>query len=359
MTRTVQAATSAAPLVEEALVFGCEGDHLVAVLTRPPAGADEALAGTALLIIVGGPQYRAGSHRQYVQLARAAATAGATAMRFDTRGMGDSTGAQRTLEEIEYDLAAAVDALVTAAPHVKRVALWGLCGGASAALLHWRQWQDSRVQGMVLVNPWVRSEETLARTRVKHYYLKRLQERSFWAKLFSGRVAGQAVAELVANLRMAARAGKAGPGSDPVKPAQQVQGLPHAAAHVPLSPEALARDKTERSLQLRMAQAWAHFTGPKLLVLSGNDYTAKEFLETAQTDALWRSNLHGPGVQRLDLAEADHTFSTAQTQQTVEQQTVQWLRSWAATPAVKPAAVTSTAVTSTAVTSTAAQARAR
>jgi uncharacterized protein len=338
MTHTVQAATSAPPLVEQALVFGCEGDHLVGVITRPPVGADAALADTALLIIVGGPQYRAGSHRQYVQLARAAATAGATAMRFDTRGMGDSTGAQRTLEEIEYDLAAAVDALVTAAPHVKRVALWGLCGGASAALLHWRQWQDSRVQGMVLVNPWVRSEETLARTRVKHYYLKRLQERSFWAKLFSGRVAGQAVAELVANLRMAARAGKAGPA--PVEPAQQAQ----ASTHTPLSPKALARDKTERSLQLRMAQAWAHFQGPKLLVLSGNDYTAKEFLETAQTDALWRSNLNGPGVQRLDLAEADHTFSTAHTQQTVEQQTVQWLRSWAATPAVKPAVVNAAAV---------------
>ncbi len=331
MSGSAQAAAKGQPLLEEAIVFGCEGEHLVGVLTRPPEPTNGVLADTALLIIVGGPQYRAGSHRQYVQLARAVAAAGATAMRFDTRGMGDSTGAQRTLEEIEYDVAAAVDALVAAAPHIKRVALWGLCGGASAALLHWRQWQDSRVQGMVLVNPWVQSAETLARTRVQHYYLRRLRERSFWAKLFSGRVAGQALTELWANLRMAMQAGKNQSGS--VKPDLPTQEIA-SAAHTPLSPEALARDKLERPLQLRMAQAWAHFKGPKLLVLSGNDYTAKEFLVTAQTDALWRSNLSAPSVQRLDLAEADHTFSTAQTQQTVEQQTVQWLRSWATKPAV-------------------------
>jgi uncharacterized protein len=347
---------AAAHPVEEALVFGCEGDRMVGVLTRPAASsapssaapsktaAAAALAGTGLLIIVGGPQYRAGSHRQYVQLARAVAAAGATAMRFDTRGMGDSTGEPRSLDEIEYDVAAAVQALVTAAPHIQRVALWGLCGGASAALLHWRQWQDSRVQGMVLVNPWVRSEETLARTRVKHYYLKRLQERSFWAKLFSGQVAAKAVAELLANLRLAARAGKTGASGGAAAAAAPVL-APPAGGFVPPSPEGLAHDRLAVPLQLRMAQAWAHFSGPKLLVLSGNDYTAKEFLETAQTDALWRSNLALPSVQRLDMPGADHTFSTAQAQHTIEEQTVQWLRSWAAqapksaTPASTPNAV--------------------
>jgi uncharacterized protein len=344
---------AAAHPVEEALVFGCEGDRLVGVLTRPAALAvtaaetatetatATALATSAVLIIVGGPQYRAGSHRQYVQLARAVAAAGATAMRFDTRGMGDSTGEPRSLDEIEHDVAAAVQALVTAAPHIERVALWGLCGGASAALLHWRQWQDSRVQGMVLVNPWVRSEETLARTRVKHYYLKRLQERSFWTKLFSGQVAGKAVAELLANLRLAARAGKTG-ASDGAAAAAAPAPAPPVGSFVPPSPEAWAHDRLAVPLQRRMAEAWAHFSGPKLLVLSGNDYTAKEFLETAQTDALWRSNLALPSVQRLDMPGADHTFSTAQAQHTVEEQTVQWLRSWAAVaPTAAPASATS------------------
>jgi uncharacterized protein len=327
-------------VTEEALVFGCHGERLVGVLTRPTAPAASAsaaavaLATTAMVIIVGGPQYRAGSHRQFVQLARAVAAAGVTVLRFDTRGMGDSTSGQRTLDEIEDDVAAAIEALCCAAPHVTRVALWGLCGGASAALLHWRQWQDQRVQGMVLVNPWVQSAETLARTRVKHYYLKRLQERSFWAKLVSGQVATKAIAELLANLRLATRVGKNGAhianGADnPVSASTAVA----AGQFVPLSPEALALDKTQRPLQQRMAQAFAHFAGPKLLVLSGNDYTAKEFLEAAQTDALWRSNVALPSVQRLDIPGADHTFSTAQAQLTVEVQTVQWLRSWAAAAA--------------------------
>jgi hypothetical protein len=40
--------------------------------------------------------------------------------------------------------------------------------------------------GLVIVNPWVRSEETLARVHVKHYYARRLLQAEFWRKLGSG-----------------------------------------------------------------------------------------------------------------------------------------------------------------------------
>ena len=48
-----------------------------------------------VLIVTGGPQYRAGSHRQFVLLARFLAARGMAVLRFDYRGMGDSEGAPR------------------------------------------------------------------------------------------------------------------------------------------------------------------------------------------------------------------------------------------------------------------------
>ncbi len=307
---------------EQALVFACEGEHLLAVLTPPapdaPAAAD--LADVGVVIIVGGPQYRAGSHRQYVQLARSLAGQGAAALRFDTRGMGDSSGAQRTLEEIEPDVGAAIDALQAARPAVQRVVLWGLCGGASAALLYWRWAQDPRVSGMVLVNPWVRSDESLARTHLKHYYLKRLGQRSFWAKLFSGRVAGKALADLLHNLKLAR-----GVAQGVVRSSAPVATVPGPGAATSAARGRKLPDDSGRPLQLRMAQAWQHHPGPKLVILSGNDYTAKEFLETASTDALWRTNLAQSNVSRFDVEGADHTFSDPAAQRAVEGRTISWL----------------------------------
>lgn len=287
---------------EQALVFECQGEALVGVLSLV-SGAEQAASDTAVLVIVGGPQYRVGSHRQYVQLTRYLAAQGVPAMRFDVRGMGDSPGAQLNFEEINDDIAAAISALQSALPTVKRVALWGLCGGASAALLYWRATRDARVQGMVLVNPWVRSEVTLARTQVKHYYLKRLMERSFWLKLLRGGVAGKALADLCNNLRLASQ-------------------------KTPTARNQAGAVRDDASLQERMADGWARFAGPTLLILSGNDYTAKEFVETASGDARWLKNLGLPGVTRLDVVGADHTFSQSASQRQVEEATVHWLMSW-------------------------------
>ena len=56
--------------LERALVFECEGEQLVGIVAAPEA------ARVGVLVIVGGPQYRAGSHRQYVLLSRRLASAG-------------------------------------------------------------------------------------------------------------------------------------------------------------------------------------------------------------------------------------------------------------------------------------------
>jgi hypothetical protein len=67
---------------ERALAFPCGEDWLYGVLSLPqqpnPRG---------VLVIVGGPQYRAGSHRQFTLLARSLAAGGTPVMRFDYRAI--------------------------------------------------------------------------------------------------------------------------------------------------------------------------------------------------------------------------------------------------------------------------------
>lgn len=77
---------------EQAAVFK-SGTNALLGITSLPASTPVPSASTGVVIIVGGPQYRAGSHRQFVLLARALATAGYPVLRFDYSGMGDSDGA--------------------------------------------------------------------------------------------------------------------------------------------------------------------------------------------------------------------------------------------------------------------------
>lgn len=307
------------PVQEQAWCMPCGEDHLLGVFSEPAAAASEAVAAApgapatsgrlGALIVVGGPQYRAGSHRQFVHWARALAAGGVPTLRFDVRGMGDSSGAQRAFTDLSEDIGAAIDALLAHRPDLDGVALCALCDGASAALLYLHERRDPRIAALVLLNPWVRSDQTLARTMVRHYYLQRLLDRGFWAKLLRGQVAAKAVRELWGHLRQArqgspgatSKAGDSGPGADAHRPYQD-----------------------------RMALALQHNPRPMLLVLCGEDYTAKEFIEHTGDAPLWRSVLEVPGVQRLDLPTADHTLSAAADRATLHQASLAWLADLAA-----------------------------
>ncbi len=276
---------------ETPITFYCGHDQLVGVVTRPPASRPR--SGLGVLVVVGGPQYRAGSHRQFVQLARRFAEEGHIVMRFDVRGMGDSTGNQRAFTDLDDDIDAAVSALSGFAGHLYGVVLWGLCDGASAALLYLSARADARVKGVCLLNPWVRSEQTLARVHVRHYYLRRFADPAFWRKLIRGGVGFQAISDLLLNLR-AARA------------------RPAASANLPF--------------QDRMADGLARFGGLALVLLSEDDHTAQEFRMLARSSATWRMACGNINFQQCDVAGADHTLSERQARRNAEQAMLDWLR---------------------------------
>ncbi len=284
---------------EETTCFTCEGEHLMGIVARP-----EQPASVGVVVIVGGPQYRAGSHRQFVLLSRALAASGIAVLRFDYRGMGDSEGDLRDFEAVSSDVRAAIDALQKSVPTVNRIALWGLCDGASAALLYCHQTNDPRVAGLCLLNPWVRSVESLARTQVKHYYAQRLMQREFWGKLLRGGVALKALAGLMANLRVA------------------LLGAGASASSPSATPQ---NGRKSEPFQTQMAISWNNFPGRIALILSGNDYTAKEFLEHLQQEKQWGEAMNHPRLARHDLPDADHTFSTHSDRQTAEALTLTWL----------------------------------
>jgi uncharacterized protein len=273
---------------EEALVFDCEEDPLVGIVSH-----SEAPGRIGVVILVGGPQYRAGSHRQFTLLARHLALQGIPAFRFDYRGMGDAGGDRRPFDAVDDDLRAAISAFMAAEPRIRGVVIWGLCDAASATLMYAPT--DSRVKGLVLLNPWVRDAQTQAVTQMKHYYLKRLMDRAFWRKVLRGGVQWRASA---GSLLQTSRAVFDGRRSAP---------LDH------------------RSFQDRMLAGWGQFQGPSLLVMSGRDLTAREFAEYSAAREPWRKRLASGTVTRVDIPEADHTFSTRELRDRVAAETVAWV----------------------------------
>ncbi len=285
-------------LNEQAVVFDCRGEALMGVLHAPEVPAD-----IGVVVVVGGPQYRGGSHRQFVHLARALCRAGHVVLRFDVRGMGDSQGAQRPFDQLDDDVAAAIDTLLARAQGVSRVVLWGLCDGASAAWLYVQTTADPRVAGVCAVNPWVRSPEGLARMHVKHYYVQRVLSGAFWSKLLRGDVGWRALRGLAGALKTAW-----GPASAPSGSSD--------GSGSSVSPD----------FRQRMAEGCARCSpGSVLLVLSGNDYTAKEFTEHVSTSLPWQEALRICAAQHCDLPGADHTLSQVADRIEVESATLRWL----------------------------------
>jgi len=274
---------------ELALRFSCgdaaHPERLIGILSLPFSPGPR-----GVLIVTGGPQYRAGSHRQFTLLARVLATQGFPVLRFDYRGMGDSEGEARDYRSIAGDIDSALVQFFHSVPALREVILWGLCDGATAAACHAPH--DERITGLVLLNPWVRSPASLARTTLRHYYLRRLAQGDFWRKLAGG---GVQLAASLASLRSTAA-------------------------------DAAARD-TELP-QADLYHALCQFHGKVFIILSGADLGAREWDELIAASGVWRALASSPQWQQVHIGGANHTFASAAWRAQVEQACLDWMASW-------------------------------
>lgn len=279
----------------------CGNEVLSAFMHRGIAGATRGV----VIVVAGGPQYRAGAHRQFVSLARKLAHRGHPVLRFDLRGMGDSSGSYLGFEHSEPDIRAAIDGLMDREPQLREVVLVGECESASGILFY--AWQDPRVAGTVLVNPWVRTDEGRAQVIVKQYYLDRLRSGEFWTKVRRGEfdVLGS-MKSLVETLRAYVRGRRMFAKASLGQAKEDLSGLP---------------------LPVKTATGLSRYPGRVLLLMSGHDYIADEFDQVTAASRAWDGLLDDPRVQRTDIAGADHTFSKKIWKDAASDAVVEWVGS--------------------------------
>jgi exosortase A-associated hydrolase 1 len=233
-------------------------------------------------------------------LARHLAENGIASIRFDYRGMGDSEGEMRNFENVDADIRAAINTLLEHTPEVRRVAIWGLCDAASAAIYYAHT--DMRVSRLILLNPWVHTEAGASRARLKHYYLSRLMQRSFWSKLLSGKI------ELNKSV------------GDLSKSAQSAITRASPFTSAPTDPRHGSPGYIER-----MLNGLKRWQGEVLFILSGNDLTAQEFVTLTRQDKRWKKLCHSSNITSKTVQYANHTFSNQTWRGQVENQTTQWM----------------------------------
>ncbi|MGB3723632.1 MAG: hydrolase 1, exosortase A system-associated [Pacificimonas sp.] len=233
--------------------FTCKGVDLFGSLHE--AGSE-----TAVLIVAGGGQVRAGPQRLFARLGAGLAAAGHPVLRFDRRGIGDSGGIDAGFTGCGSDIAAAAAALREHQPQIRNIIGLGLCDGATAMLL-----APDALDGLILLNPWVIEDgAALPAGAVEAHYRRRLLQPAAWLRLLKGSVN---IRSAFASLLGAARAQSMG------------------------------------DLESRVAATVDATTRPMYLILSSQDRTADAFRPLARTQsAKFASSM---------TLDADHAFSSA------------------------------------------------
>ncbi len=309
--------------VEQAVVIPGAQGPVIGILASP---GDNCRAG--VLIVAGQPQTRAGAHRMFVDLARGLAKQGVASLRFDVGGWGDSPGEPLAFEQSDADIAAAALWLRRTLPPASPLWAWGLCDGASAAVLALPAMRAAGAEpaALCLVNPWVRTEASLGAAMIRTYYARRLVDREFWLRLLTGKIPlrnliGEPLRHLSRRFGIGVRAEEpgAGAGAGATQTAATMASTPSGSAATPIA------DETPPDLPAQMIAVLAGFRGEVYTVLAGADLTAGETEALMRTDKRWRRRLDRRD-RLLRIADADHTFSDATHWQAV----IDWIAAQAA-----------------------------
>lgn len=212
----------------------------------------------AVLMVNGGAQIRAGSHRMQQQLARFLQRQQISSFRFDFPGFGDAEGQPTDFTQHAQWLTQVLSTAKQAEPQVKHWVFFGLCDGASAILLNHQMLQQAA--GLILLNPWCRAEQNHAKTMVRFYYWQRLCSAQFWKKLLSGQSHPvQSLQQFFQFWRQARARQTTLASQNAAEPSDHKHATFTADHYVPV-----------------MLNNWISFTRPILLALSETDLTAQE-----------------------------------------------------------------------------------
>ena len=246
-------------------IIACESEMLAATL-------DEAPGTVGLLIVTGGNETRAGAFCGQAALAQRIAAAGYPVLRFDRRGVGDSSGINTGFRSNAGDIAAALAAFRAQRPDLLRIVAFGNCDAASALMLG----AGHGCNALVLANPWTIESEDVAPppAALRARYVEKLSNPREVLRLLTG---GVSLTKLKDGLVKALRPS--------------------------LPPGSLAQD---------IARGLAPFSGPCAIVLAGRDRTAQAF--SASWDKADPRLRHRPS--------ADHAFSAADDRRWLEDQLI-------------------------------------
>jgi pimeloyl-ACP methyl ester carboxylesterase len=195
-------------MTEQAVVFGAD-KSLVGIVTEPTCSA-ESRPLPAIIILNAGLLHRVGPNRLHVKLARAMASAGFLALRFDFSGVGDSP-ARMDRGSIDEGVVRETQEAVDFLEHtfgVRRVILLGLCSGADTAFR--TACREPRVAGVIGINGSYLEEsqkgpvqQYLRATTQERYYRRQLLSPRKWWRCATGK---SNLRQLIRFLRTRARA---------------------------------------------------------------------------------------------------------------------------------------------------------
>lgn len=262
----------------------CGSDMLAATV-------DSATNPTALLIVSGGNEIRSGAHAGMAQLALRVAEQGFPVLRYDRRGIGESTGQNNGFLDSAEEIAAAARFL-RQEQQVQNIIAFGNCDAATALALFG---PDAEIDGYILANPWVietsvsadTDEPTISSAAIRSRYWDRIRNPRTILDLLSGKI----------DLK------------------KLFKGLKRVAA---------SEEKSALSLQLR--DALSGMNSNSLILLAKRDTTARAFL------AAWNSADFKPlrtktaiAVESLD--SASHSFADIEAKNWLTEKLLDVLRS--------------------------------
>ena len=269
--------------------FDIDGALLHGTIDRP----DDAPK-TGLLIISGGNEVRSGAHAGQARIAQALCNKGYAVMRFDRRGIGDSSGENGGFLSSKNDIAAALDCFRAHCPELNNIIAFGNCDAASALMLF-----QSHIgfDGLILANPWTMDAaapdnqaeaktELPSASAIRQRYWQKIKDPGAVLRLFTGKVDLKKLAS----------------------------GLNRARTN----------DDQPTQLAGHMAAECAAIKAPTAIILAEQDRTAMDFIAAWKND-IFESARNNPHITIQKCKSASHSFADTVSFEMLKQHILQHL----------------------------------